>query len=429
MTITWSQVHVGDKLRGQDGGTYDVTAREPGDRWALAGAHDAFTMRGNGREVTVKKKLIDPAPVVERADHSDQAQAWQVLTDGGFRLQPIGESTVTDEDQFGAPAARDDESEGGLIVRGRYKMPHPDTGEVKSFTRVSNITKILADSFGLERWEKRMVAKGIAIREDLAALAAALDADDDEDKGKLDSVVKQAKDAAKAKRGANNGSAFHKFAERHDKGEPLESMSIPKAFAADVNGYVSALKARSLKVIPQYMERTVFVPELEIVGTLDRIVSQPTGPTHSDERAICDLKSGKDLSYGWMEIAIQQAFYANASHMWDKANKRWEPMPAVDKSRALIAWSPIGVGHTEIYGVDLIKGWKLAKAAMHVRAWRNDTYHWLVAPESPDALVRQLISTAANGEALAALWTRHKAIWTDELTALGKQRLAQLDNR
>lgn len=421
VTVTWEQVHVGDKLRGNDNGVWTVAARTPGSRWVTAGHSDEFTMRNGEREVRVTARLIDPVLPVERADHSAQAQAWQALTDAGFRLTMLGESSMS-ADEFGGPADRDD----GLIRNGRYRMPHPETGVEKSFTRVSNVARVLADDFGLKRWEMRMVAKGIAIRSDLAAVAAA--ADVDEDKDKLNDVVKQAKDAAAAKRGANNGTAFHKFAERHDKGESLASMAIPDAFAADVRGYAEALKVRGIKVLPQFMECTVFVPELEIVGTLDRIVSQPTGPTHSDGHAILDLKSGKDLSYAWLEIAVQQACYANASHIWDKVGKRWYPMPPVDKSRALIAHSPIGTGKTVIYGVDLIKGWKLAKASMHVREWRKDTYSWTVQPDGPKAVVMHLISQASSREALGKLWEIHRDQFAEaDVMTAAKARLAALE--
>lgn len=419
--MNWGGLHVGDVVRGADGGAWTVAKRTPGPRWVLGGDLDHFTLRHNGREVRTTQKLTEPAPLVAAADHTEQAHAWQALTGAGFQLTYLGESTVTDE--FTSPAPRGDDDD--LIVGGRYKLPHPVTGVEGKFTRVSNVSNVLADGFGLHRWEMRMVLKGVGLRPDLAALAAALDVD--EDKGKLDDAVKQAKSAAAAKRGANNGTAFHKFCERHDKGEALASMAIPDAFAADVRAYAEALKARRIKVLPQFMECIVFVPELEICGTLDRIVMQPAGPTHSEELAILDLKSGKDLSYSWMEIAAQQACYANASHIWDRQSKQWFPMPPVDKSRALIAHSPIGKGVTTIYGVDLVKGWTLAKTSMKTRAWRKDTYSWLVEPD-PASLALHLVSQAATQQELAALWDRfHPAgHWTDEVHAAAGARWEQI---
>lgn len=429
MTITWDQVHVGDTLRGADNQLWPVTGRTPGSRWVSSGAHDEFTMQRGDRRVTVTKRLIDPAPMAERADHSAMGQAWQALTEAGFRLSLIGESIVSDE--FGDPAGKGRGTKGTTRDDGirfdqydRYLVPHPETGEVKGFTRVTTLAKTLADTYGLHQWDMRMVAKGVGMRPDLAALAAS--ADIEEGKSTLNSVAKQAKEFAGATRGANFGSAFHAFAEQLDRGERPEG--VPEAIGPDLKAYMAALKARSLRVLPEYMERVVFVPELEVVGTLDRIVSQPEGPTHSDPHAVLDLKSGKDLGYSWMEIAVQQACYSHASHMWDKASKGWVPMPiAVDQHRALVAHSPIGKGHTEIYGIDIQKGWTLAKASIMVRGWRKDTYSWLVAPDNPTAIALHLISQASSREALGVLFGRYKDIWTDDLTAAGNARLAVLE--
>lgn len=432
MTVTWGDVHVGDDLRGSDAAVWTVAGREPGPRWAAAGAFDHFTMRHpDGREHRATKHLIDLAPVVRGADHTDLAHAWQNLTDAGFRLTLMGESIVTD--QFGDPAkrgkgsTRDDGIE--FDQYGRYLMPHPETGVVQPWTRVTTLTKTLSDTYGLTQWAKRNVAKGMSIRPDLTALAAALDVE--EDKSALGKIVEKAEAAAEADRGANFGSAFHKFAERLDRGESLASLKIPSPLDKDLAAYADALKARALRVLPEYMERVVCIPELGACGTLDRIFGQPSGDTHSAALAIGDFKTNKEesLGYAWMEIAVQEACYANATHIWDGAARQWLPMPAVDKARGLVIHSPIGKGVTNVYGVDLIKGWTLAKAAVMVRAWRKDTYSWLVQPESPESLIRQLISMAADSEALAALWTRHQAVWTDELTALGQQRLAFLENR
>lgn len=424
MTMTWDQVHVGDVLHGQDNQLWPVVGRTPGPRWAAGGHQDHFVMRLHDREVRATKHLDDRAPVARRADHSAMAGAWQALAEQGFRLSLIGESVSADEFSDPATTQRDD---GIKFDRWkRYVLPHPDTGEEAHFTRVTTIASTLADTYGLNQWAKRNVARGMGLRTDLAAMAAA--ADPDTDKSTLAGIVEQAEAAAGAKRGANNGTAFHKFAERHDRGEPLESMAIPPAFAADVQGYAAALKSRSLRVVPDLMERIVYIAELGIVGTLDRVVSQPAGPTHSHPHAILDLKSGKDLSYSWMEIAIQQACYAHATHMWEKASKSWVEMPSVDMSRALIAHSPIGTGHTEIYGVDLIKGWTLAKASMQVRAWRKDTYSWLVAPDDPKAVVLHLISQAASREALAKLWEIHRDQFAEaDVMAAAQQRLATLE--
>lgn len=430
MTVVWDQVHVADVLTGQDGKPYTVTERTPGPRWASAGAYDHFVLRHqDGREVPTTKRLIDPAPMAERADHGADAHAWQALTAGGFQLTMIGESMSADE--FGDPAKRGkgkQRDDGIEFDRwDRYVLPHPETGEKQSWTRVTTLAKTLADTYGLNQWEKRMVAKGVGMREDLAALAAA--ADPEEGKATLERVAQTAKEVAGGSKGANMGTAFHAFAQRHDRGEPLASMGASDALAADVRAYAEALKSRSLRILPEYMERVVCILALNACGTLDRLTAQPSGPTHSDPLAVLDLKSAKDMSYSWMETAIQQACYANADYMWDGVNKCWIPMPqGIDKSRALIAHSPIGKGVTTVYGVDLVKGWKLAKASLMVRDWRKDTYSWTVAPDDPKTVVLHLISQAASREALGKLWEFHRDQFAQpDVMAAAQTRLATLE--
>src|SRR5690242_5913239 len=100
---------------------------------------------------------------------------------------------------------------------GRYKLPHPETGESRGWTRVTKLADTLEDSYGLPGWQKRDVASGIGKRLDRADLASAPELDDWEQRG---DVVRQATAAAKADMGANQGAALHKFTERIDRGEP-----------------------------------------------------------------------------------------------------------------------------------------------------------------------------------------------------------------
>lgn len=305
----------------------------------------------------------------------------------------------------------------------RYILPHPETGKEQAWTRVTTLARTLSDEYGLTQWMKRNVARGMALRPDLIAGAAA--ADPDEDKSTLESVVKQAEEAAGAKKGANLGTAFHAAAYRADRGEKVQ---LPAPLDTDVAEYQRAMRDRGLRVIPEYAERIVLIPELECAGTLDRIVSQPSGATKSEPLSILDLKSGKDLSYAWLEIAIQQACYSRATHMWDKAKRAWEPMPKVDQHRALIAHSPIGAGRTDIYGVNLIEGWDYARLAMKVREARKSVRGWLVDPDDHATVALHLARNATSQTELADLWSKYhpRGLWTDEVMAAAQARLTEL---
>ena len=80
---------------------------------------------------------------------------------------------------------------------GRYWMPDPVTGEEKSFTRTTTWAKSLSDQWALTDWKTRMTAKGIATRDDLRALAAALPIDSG--KKQLNEVAQQAIEVTKSR--------------------------------------------------------------------------------------------------------------------------------------------------------------------------------------------------------------------------------------
>src|SRR5688500_18671841 len=100
----------------------------------------------------------------------------------------------------------------------RYLLPDPTTGETVPRRSVSTQQKALADEFGLNKWKERQVARGMALRDDLVALAASVpDPKSEQGKETLGSVAKQAQDAAGSRKGANLGTALHSATERLDR--------------------------------------------------------------------------------------------------------------------------------------------------------------------------------------------------------------------
>lgn len=246
---------------------------------------------------------------------------------------------------------------------GRYLLPDPDNSRKElPWTRATTFAKSISDTFGLTKWELRMAVKGVASRSDLYALAAATPI---EDKGKLDRIAADAKEVAAASSGANLGSALHGFTERLDRGEQVD---VPAPWAADVNAYHAALNAAGVRILPHLIERIVVVPELKVAGTLDRIVTldDPGRPA-----LIADVKTGKDLSYGWLEISIQLALYAHATAMWNDHAQAYETMPHVDVDQAIVMHLPAGKAQCDLYSVNIAAGWEAAQVCHAVRQWRN----------------------------------------------------------
>jgi hypothetical protein len=256
-----------------------------------------------------------------------------------------------------------DHGPNGQIKRdqhGRYLLPDPNTGEEKSWTRVTTLAGTLADRYGLEQWTQRNIVYGLGQRQDLYAQAAAATLDDKQTLGR---IVKDAQAAAADKAGANLGSAIHQFTERIDRGEPV---TVPAPYNQDIDAYTATLDSHDVAVCTGWVERVVIIPELEVVGTLDRLVDGPWGGTPR----VADLKTGKDVArYGMTEIALQLALYAHGTHWWD--GHHWQPMIPVDQDHAVVMHLPVGRGHCTLYQVDIDAGWDAVQLAADVRRWRR----------------------------------------------------------
>lgn len=428
-TVTWEQVHAGDTVRGADQRVWTVVGRERSRTWLGSGVTEIpFLFRLGDREVRARRAAHEPAPVVERADHAAAATAFAALTAAEFEPHLMEEtlSTAT-ADPFSAPAAKAGATEDVKHDRfGRYMLPDPETGKERAWTRATTLARTLADEYHLTQWKLRQVARGMALRPDLIAAAAAADPDD---KATLDSIAKQAMERAGAGAGANLGTALHSFAHRRDLGEAPKGMSVPPPLDRDLVEYGETVDRHRLKVLPELAERVVVLPELGVAGRLDRIVAQPAGVTHSEPLAILDLKTAKDPSYSWLDIAIQLALYARAPLMWNPARSEYEPMPTVDLNRALVLHLPVGKAHGQLYGINILKGWQHVQTAMTVREARSEakSLAWLIEPEPTDLALHR-VRNAANQQELAQLWDQlhPKGLWTEEVNAAATALMTEL---
>lgn len=245
---------------------------------------------------------------------------------------------------------------------GRYVLPHPDTRVEQGWTRVTTLAKSASDTFNLDRWGLRMAMKGLMMRPDLQAMVASTPF---EDKDKLNQLGEDAKEAGGSKVRANLGTALHKFSESVDR-DPKTLATVGEAWRGDIEAYRDALAEHRIEVVPEYIERICIAPEVEAAGTFDRVLRLPNG-----ELVIGDLKTGEDLQYGWLEIAIQLAVYANAVALWNKETEQWEPMPPVSKVKAIVMHLPVGKNKCTLYWVNVKVGWQGAQLCYTVREWRR----------------------------------------------------------
>lgn len=290
-----------------------------------------------------------------------------------------------------------------LIVNGRYQIPDPVTGKSKLWTRATTFAKTIADEFHLQRWNQRMLAIGLVLRQDLyAAVAAAMPADvgdqTKEERERLNGLCRDAMNAAGSAKGSNLGSALHTFTDAVDSGRQI---IIPAPWDRDVSAYRTAMDAHEIGVDPRFVEQIITVPSLGVAGKFDRIL------TWQGRRPIGDLKTAKSLDLGWGEIAIQLALYAHAETIYtpgpEGAPGVHQPMPKVDQERALVMHLPVGQGECFLYEVDIAAGWEAAQLVLGVRGWRRrrDLAQQINAitraPEPPPAPVAET-AAPARGE-------------------------------
>jgi hypothetical protein len=322
---------------------------------------------------------------------------------------------------------------------GRYLLPPLDNpkGKDAAYTRATTFAKSISDTFALGQWGNRMAVKGLALRPDLYALAAATPL---EDKDTLNRIAEDAKTAAGSKSSAGLGTALHAFTEAIDRGE---TPHVPAPWDKDVVAYQQLSAEVGLTYQAAHIERIVAVPAFQVAGTFDRIacLSKPLTAERPGRESVhlpagswvvADLKTGRDLSYGWNEIAIQLALYAHAAGIWNAVDEAWEQMPPVDQRVALVIHLPVEKAKATLYAVDIEAGWEAAELCERVRAWRKQRSlaGAVAANEEPVAppTYEARIGAARSKEDLSAVWrdAYGKGEWTSELEKLGKERQREL---
>jgi len=309
---------------------------------------------------------------------------------------------------------------------GRYRLPDPDTGKAKTWTRATTLAATIDDAAGLTVWRHRLLVAGMATAPGLVDQAAAAAKADD--KAALGAIAGRALHHAGEKLAADIGTALHLATEHCDL---LTDKQPPYPWLADVAAYANTLHRAGITRPPEWVERVVLNTAAGCAGTIDRIVTGPWGPLPR----IADLKTGSGADR--LSYAVQLAIYANATHLLSLDGQSWEPMPAVDLETALIFHLPAGTGTCEIVEVDIAKGWELVQLCLAVREARKTKglfVGYTPPPADPDRVewIRSRVRAVAGcdnpkaKELLAAHWPADVARKADEWTAADLDRLHDL---
>lgn len=298
------------------------------------------------------------------------------------------------EDEFDDPGEATDPN---AVKRDRWDrplLPPVNTvltraeGDVRPFTRCTTFAGSLDEQSNLSLWAQRLVVKGMAERDDLRLLARSATL---EDKATLNEVITAAKEMAGGPASARLGTALHSFTEIRDRGGPDDD--IDPEMLPRVDAYSEALKARGIEILPDYIERLVCWEKYSVSGTFDRIVMYKGSPV------ICDLKTGKDLGYGWLKIAVQLLCYAMADGIWSQPEYRWHPLPeGLRQDIGLVVHLPsTGDVSCTVYEVDLLPAVEAARLCSEVREWRKTRgLETKLKAQPPSAQIEVLAEAAAK---------------------------------
>lgn len=268
--------------------------------------------------------------------------------------------------------------------RDRHKRPMlvpAKGGERIPYTRASTLAGYLTDSTALSVWHRRLLAAGLAMREDLAWQIASLPPINDltcdkslltkeqrkqdvDTKKQLDALIDAALEHAGAHWKASKGTAIHGFLETEDL------RFAPERLKPDLEAAIA--KTNAFKVLAR--ETFVVNDDLQAAGSFDGIADHVEG-IGTNSPVIFDYKSGNVQGKG-LDFAVQLATYAN-SLVYDVDTDERRPLESltgglhVSTEWALLIHVPLGSARADFYRINIRTGRHAAQLATKVRTARQ----------------------------------------------------------
>lgn len=308
----------------------------------------------------------------------------------------------------------------------RYLLPDPETGARSNWARMTSITKILDDTYHLERWHRRNILIGMNRGTELRIqLRNALTGGEENStlKRKLDDIADTAQEEAGSTRASEFGTAAHEWMEYVDHGLMLP-FQVPELFRSHVVHYMEVLAQHCLTPLPEYTERTVLNTFAQAAGKLDRIYMCADGSL-----VLGDVKTSSTMDYNYLSWAMQLYGYQSSRYMLSLNGKTWEPMPILNHNYAVVLHVPSDKPeHTAAVPFDLAVGRQALELAVDVKAIRarapkDVPNRWSLPIPSADTAQRHRavydLRTSTTLEELERVWSENQDVWTDGLTALG----------
>ena len=265
--------------------------------------------------------------------------------------------------------------------RGRYHLPNPDNGKNKSWQRVTTFVKLTDDTYHLELWKQRNVAKGVAIlaasrpKAFLDELAAS---DVRADKDRLNNTASRAQAEADAWKMSEEGTALHKSAEDVDYANG-DITRAPAHHREKIRLYRDALATCGLAVVPDMIERVTASNKYQVAGKFDRIYRLPDG-----SYVIGDLKTGDSLDLSFPPISAQLDCYRdgiNTVGIFD--GQRYDTRIKVREDIGIVVHLPSTREEVTVYAVKLDQGAEINRVNLEVRAVRKIKAKHVAVPFVP----------------------------------------------
>lgn len=212
-----------------------------------------------------------------------------------------------------------------------YVLPHPDNEfEALRAGRASELGKTISNTFTLNQWHQEMVLTGAVLRPSII-LRAFTAMNDGLTTKQLKRVKKglcaEAKDVAGTKEPAALGTGFHKVTELWDANR-ITLEATPPPWDRDLAAYAEILLRTGIVCVSEFTERIVFNRQLNTVGRFDRLWRYLKC---CQKWHVGDLKTGRYLDYGWLEIVVQLLVYATAELMFYARADSPKPIVGVDE--------------------------------------------------------------------------------------------------
>jgi hypothetical protein len=302
------------------------------------------------------------------------------------------------------------------------KLAANDSGRVP-YTRASSMSGYIADFQALHTWRERRIAKGIAMRPDLAAMAAALPPFKNDSKAdrltnsRLQEIIDLAAELGQIHEQANWGTAVHSWT---DPGADLST--VHPEYREDVSAYWR--ECERLGIVQLDSEIFSANDRLKGAGTVDGVYYVPGYGKVLGDKKTGDLKP--------LEFAIQFATYRFGQPYDWETDRRTEWPEDLSADVALVFDIRKGKGTLEIHEIDLRWGLECAEVASDVRNRHQDSRSKVfksVNSKIADALEAEraeafaAIDGATTPEELNVIWAQHQHVWTDAHTEAGAARL------